>query len=65
MRNDPQPSDSTEIINECKDQRLCCRSCGRYLFYVNDAVSFDIQIKCPRCGKITRILVGVNIQIDP
>jgi len=54
-----------EVIPNCDGQKLCCRSCGRWLFSVKRADFFHIEIKCPRCGKIAEIIVGASVQIEP
>ena len=64
MSNDaPKKADEPLVLEEKRNEWVCCVSCGRRLFYAYYIPVMNIQVKCGRCNKTIRIVVG-QITID-
>ena len=66
MKDEPNPADSTVVFDKKHNEWIFCPSgsCRRRLFYVYSANAMIIQIKCGKCGHVTRIVIGVELAID-
>jgi len=59
----PHKADMQVAFEEKKQEWICCVSCGRRLFYAHYIPTMDIQVKCGRCNKTIRIVIG-QLSID-
>lgn len=53
----------TVVVSGNRPDWVRC-SCGRILFYVEQADSTSIVIACPSCKKVRRVVMGVNVDLS-